>query len=203
MNYSSLKTDVAGYLNRTDLAAYIPGFIERAEAFLQREIYPADTETSESGTTSGGVISLPVDFGELRRLTVTSYGVERTLEYKTPDYNDTGDGFAPDGYAFEGGAIRLFPEAGTGYPYTIYYRPKLAALSDSAPTNWLTSIAPDLYLYASALEGAKHTKNSEEVATLSGMLPALLDSVRGYIKRRAMPTLGSLRMRPNGVIGGR
>jgi hypothetical protein len=35
------------------------------------------------------------------------------------------------------------------------------------------------------------------------MLPALLDSVRGYIKRRAMPTLGGLRMRPSGVIGRR
>lgn len=203
MNYASLKTDIAGYLNRTDLATYIPGFIERAEAFLTREIYPADTETSTSGTTSGGVIALPADFGELRRITVTQNGVERALEYKTPTHNATGDGFAPDGYAFEGGSIRLFPEAGTGYAYVMYYRPKIAALSDSAPTNWLTSYAPDLYLYASALEGARHIKNDAEIAALSGVLPGLLDSVRGYIKRRGMPTLGGLRIRPNGVMGRR
>ena len=127
MNYSSLKTGVAVYLNRTDLTPYLPDFIERAEAFLQREIYASDTETSISGTTSGGVIALPADFGELRRLTVTSYGVERDLDYKSPTYNATGSGALPDAYAFEGGAIRLFPEAGTGYPYTVYYRPKLAA----------------------------------------------------------------------------
>jgi hypothetical protein len=203
MNYSSLKTDIAGYLNRTDLAPYIPAFIERAEAFLQREIYPSDTETSVSGMTSGGTIALPDDFGELRRLTVTAYGAERNLEYMTPDYTYSGDGFAPSGYSFEGGSIRMFPDAGTGYPYVMYYRPKLASLSDAAPTNWLTSVAPDLYLYTSALEGAKHIKNANEVATLSGMLPALLDSVRGYIKRRATPTLSGLRMRPNGVIGRR
>ena len=203
MNYSSLKTGVAGYLNRTDLSAFIPDFIERAEAFLQREIYASDTETSISGTTSGGVIALPADFGELRRLTVTSHGVERDLDYKSPTYNATGSGALPDSYAFEGGAIRLFPEAGTGYPYTLYYRPTIPALSDASPTNWLTNIAPDLYLYASALEGARHIKNTEEIATLSAMLPELLDSVRGYIKRRAMPTLGGLRMRPSGVIGRR
>ena len=198
MNYSSLKTDVAGYLNRTDLAAYLPSFIERAEAFLTRELYPSDTETSVSGTTVGGLVTLPSDFGELRRLTVSSNGYTYTLAYGTPDIDYSGG--TPRSYAFEGGAIRLFPDAGDGYAYTLHYRPKVPALSDAATTNWLTDTAPDLYLYAAAMEGAKYIKNDGEIARLAGTLPALLDSVRGYIKRRAMPTLSGLRVRPSGVI---
>lgn len=198
MNYSSLKTDVAGYLNRTDLAPYVPSFIERAEAFLTRELYPSDTETSVSGTTVGGLVTLPSDFGELRRLTVSSNGYTYTLAYGTPDIDYSG-GF-PRYYAYEGGSIRLFTDAGDGYAYTLHYRPKITALSDAAPTNWLTDVAPDLYLYAAAMEGAKYIKNDGEIARLAGTLPALLDSVRGYIKRRAMPTLSGLRVRPSGVI---
>lgn len=199
MNYSSLKADLATYLNRSDLGTVIPGFVERAEAFLSRELYPSDTETKATGVTAGGLIALPADFGELRRLTVTAHGAEQTLDYHTPDFDYSGD--SPKTFAFEGGSIRLFPDAGDGYAYTLYYRPKIAALSDAAPTNWLTSVAPDLYLYASALEGAKHLKNDGEINRIGAMLPAMLDSVRGYIKRRAMPTLSGLRVRPYGVMG--
>lgn len=203
MNYDSLKADIASYLSRTDLTADIPGFIERAEAFLFRELVLSDLETSTSGTTSGGVITLPADFGEVRRLTVTSYGLERTLDYKTPHDNHTGDGRAPTSYSFEGGALRLFPEAGTGYPYVLYYTPKLTALSATNTTNWLTTNAPDLYLYACALEGAKHVKDDEEIARCSGMLPALLSSVQAYSRRKGVPSLGGLRVQPRGVIGPR
>lgn len=203
MNYSTLKADIAAYLSRTDLDAVIPGFIERAEAFFSREVMPSDMETSDSGTTAGGLITLPADFGELRRLTVTAYGIERTLDYKTPHDNYTGDGSAPVSYAFEGGSVRLFPEAGTGYPYVLYYKPKITPLSDSNPTNWLTDNAPDLYLYASALEGAKHIRDTQTVQEISAMLPSLLDSVRGYSARRGKPSLSGLRVQPRGVIGRR
>lgn len=203
MNYSSLQTDIATYLHRTDLTADIAGFIERAEAFLFRELVLTDLETSASGTTSGGVITLPADFGNVRRLTVTSYGIERNLDYKSPHDNNTCQGDAPASYSFEGGALRLFPDAGTGYPYTLYYTPILTALSVVAPTNWLTTNAPDLYLYACALEGAKHIKDSEEIESLSAMLPAILTSVQSFSRRRGLPTNGSLRVMPPGVMGRR
>lgn len=200
MNYASLKADLASYLNRADLGAVIPGFIERAEAFLSREFYPSDTETKASGVTVGGLIVLPSDFGELRRVTITANGATRTLDYGTPDADYSGG--TPRTYAFEGGAIRLFPDAGDGYAYALHYRPTLAALSDGAPTNWLTGVAPDLYLYASALEAAAYLKNDGEIARIGAKLPAMIESVRGHIKRRAMPTLSGLRVMPRGVIGG-
>lgn len=196
MSYSTLQTDIASYLHRTDLTSVLPTLIARAESSLFRELTLRDQETSVAGVTVGGAIVLPVDFASVVRVTINYSGSEIELDYaKEPqDY----PGSVPRSYAMESGALRIYPAVGDGYAYTLYYTAKIAPLTDLAPTNWLLENAPDLYLYASALEVAKWSQDMEQVEALSSFIPNLLDSVRRLSERKGLPSRGGLRIKVRG-----
>ena len=192
--YATLQTDIADYLHRTDLTAQIPGFIARAESAMFRELNVKDIQTMVDDTTDEDFITLPTDFAFVIRLTTTVGGVEHTLDYVSPTDAYTGDQSTK--YTFEQGGIRILG-AGNGTAYQLYYTPAISALSSTLTTNWLLDNAPDLYLYASCLEGAKYTQDAEQISILSGMTGALLDSVRRLTNRKYLPA-GSLQIKTRG-----
>lgn len=193
MNYSELKTAIADFLHRTDLTARIPQFIERAEAALFREINVKDLRISVAGTTTGEYATLPTDFSEVVRVTCSYSGTEYDLDYGSQpvDYTMT----APKYFALENNKIRIFGSS-TGQAYTLYYTPKVTALSDSNTSNWILDNASDLYLYASSLEAARFTRDSELENKLSALVAPLVDNVKRYTERKGQPTNGSLQIRP-------
>lgn len=196
MTYGELKTLLADYLHRDDLTAKIPGFIALAEAFLFREINVKALEIAISGTTSGALIALPADCASVGRVTVSYAGTVTVLDYVSQPKRYSAGG-VPLSYTLESGGLRLDSSA-PGYAYTLHYTPNVAALSDAAPTNWLLANAPDLYLAASQLEGARYTQNADQIALLGGALPALLDSVQRLTKRCGQPMRGGMQIKSRG-----
>lgn len=193
MNYSELKTAVADYMHRTDLTAKIPGFIQLAESFLFRELDVKALRVSVAGVTTGEYVTLPADFLSVVRLTSSHNGREYDLDYASQPYK-----YAlsyPANYALENNKLRIFG-ASTGQAYTLYYAPKIAALSDSNTSNWILENAQDLYLYASAIEAARWTKDEGEQMRLAAMLPSLLDGIKRFSERKGQPTNGSLQIKP-------
>lgn len=193
MTYSELKADIAGFLHRTDLTAVIPKFITQAEAMFFREINVKDLRISVAGTTTGQYATLPTDFSEVVRVTATYAGTEYDLDYGSQaiDYTLT----IPMRYTLENNKLRLFGTS-TGQAYTLYYTPKMAALSDSNTSNWLLATAPDLYLYASALEAARYIRDAALEDKMNALVAPLMDSIKRYTERKGQPTSGSLQIRP-------
>lgn len=194
MTFATLKVDVADYLHRSDLTTKMAGFIALAEAGIFRELHVKDLATSATGTTTGEYAALPTDFGTAQRVTATANGVEYSLDYKAQDYTPTGQTY-PSEYALESNQIRIWG-ASTGQAYKLYYIPNLAALSDTNTTNWLDTNAPDLYLYATALEAAKYIRDQEQIATLAPMVAGLIESIRRASERKGQPATGSLQIKP-------
>ncbi len=193
MNYSDLQTQVAAYLHRTDLAAQIPTFIGLAEAYLFREINVKALQVVESITTTGEYAALPADFGALSRLEMTANGVTYNLDYQSqPETVSTVT--SPSKFTFENGQIRIFG-AGTGSGATLYYTPKVEALSNTNTSNWILANAQDLYLYASALEGAKYIRDDAQAAALAGLVSGTMDAVRKFAERQGSPMTGSLQIK--------
>jgi len=172
----------------------MPGFIALAEFAIFRELHPKDMATSATGTTTGEYATLPTDFGTALRVTITANSVEWSLDYKAQDYTPTGQVY-PSEYALESNQLRIWG-ASTGQAYKLYYIPNLAALSDSNTTNWLSTNAPDLYLYATALEAAKYIRDQQEVANLTPMVAGLIESIRKASERKGQPSTGSLQIKP-------
>lgn len=192
MNYATLQTDAADYLHRTDLTAKMPTFVAQAESYLFRELQVKDMALSVPGTTIGEYAALPSDFGTVSKVTITVGSTEYSLDYKSQ--NAVTSTSVPNSYAIEDNKIRIFG-AGTGQAYKLYYIPKIQPLSNTNTTNWLLENAADLYLYATALEAAKYTRNEPEIAALTGFIGPLVDSVRRLSERKGQPANGSMQIK--------
>lgn len=192
MNYSQLQTEVANYLHRTDLTSQIPTFIATAEAMMFRELNIKDMEVSVTGTTTGGYATLPTDFGQVTRVSVTSGGSAMALEYLSPAQYGTGTDAYPKYYSQENGKLKIWG-ASDGTAYTLYYIPAILPLSVTNTTNWLLTNAQDLYLCAACLEGSRYVRNYPEIDKLTPLSVALIDSINRKSKRTALPS-GSLRI---------
>lgn len=193
MNYTTLQAEIASYLHRGDLTAKIPTFIGLAEAFLFRELNVKELQTTATLTTTGEYASLPADFGSLVKIEGTDAGTTYTLDYQSKPQTLPGE-VTPGKFAFENGQIRVFG-AGTGTTLTLYYVPKIEALSVSNTTNWVLDNAQDLYLFACCLEGAKFIRAGDLVQSLSAMVGEKLEAVKRYIERKEQPANSSLQIK--------
>ncbi len=109
-------------------------------------------------TTAAGTeyYTLPSDFLEARNIQRNASGKTVRLRYRTPeqmdyDYSSTTQG-EPQVFTIIGTELQLRPIPQSAETIEIAYFGKLAALSDSNTTNWLTTNAPDLLLYGSLVE---------------------------------------------------
>lgn len=193
MTYATLQTDIAAQLNRTDLTAKIPGFIARAEAMLFRELQIRELQVSVDGTTTDDYSDLPVDFGTVSRVTMTTNGFTRNLDYLAEPIT-TSNITNPTSYALENNKLRIWG-AGTGSAYTLYYLPAIQPLSDSNTTNWLLDNGADVYLYAGTMEGARYLRNKGLADECSAMVIAGMDSLQRFAQRRGQPMSGSMQIK--------
>ena len=129
-----------------------------------------------------------------RNLVCVPCGTTYALDYQSKPERNVDPNAAPSAYAFEAGKLRVFG-AGDGATFTLNYTPKIVALSNSNATNWLLENAPDLYLFASCLEGAKYVRAGDMAQALTAMVAEKLDAVRRFIERKAMPSNSGLQVK--------
>ena len=193
MNYATLKTLVLDYLHRTDLTDKLATFVTLAEALLFREINIKALEIAVTGTTTGAAIALPADCATVGRVTVNYAGMENALDYASqPNLYSAG---VPMSYTLEANTLK-FDTSSSGHGYTLYYTPKIEALSDINTSNWLLDNAPDLYLCAAQLEGAKYVKDDAQIAALGAMMAPLMDSVQRLTQRTGQPARSGMQVKP-------
>jgi hypothetical protein len=167
-SYSTLKDNVADWLNRTDLTAQIPVFIQLAEAELNRRLRVKDSVTRSDATVDTQYTTLPSDFAETKSVYLKTSPVSR-LEYitieqmealKTQGYSATGQ---PRYYTVIGGTFETLPAPDQSYTAELVYYAKLAALSDTNTTNWLLTKNPDIYLFGSLLQSAPYLRDDDRI----------------------------------------
>lgn len=192
MTFTELKALAASYMHRTDLTDKWASFIAVAEAQMFRDLDLKETEASVSLTSVSNYLTLPNDFGKVSRLVYTSNGQEINLDYIARPDNYVGT--TPIGYSQENNKLRIFPAVADA-DYTLYYFVNLEPLSDTVATNWLSLNAADLYLYATCLEAAKWTRDGDQITLLSQLVQPLVESVRSFSKRRALPNSAGLQVK--------
>ena len=166
--YSTLQTAVANWLDRDDLADRVPEFISLAEATFNRFLRIRAMETTLADTTPSGSKEdpLPTGYLQMREIHLTTSPIV-SLAYITPEImyrirsgSVTGK---PTNYSILGDNILFGPTPDGAYDYSITYYKAFTALSDAAPTNWLITNAPDLYLYGTLLQAEPFLMNDERV----------------------------------------
>lgn len=150
--FAELSTAIDNWSDRTDtdLDARIPECITLGETQIFRRLRTRQMETTTSDTpNSDGEITLPSDLIEVKRV-VAKTDPRAPLDYVTPEYLDSinarvaGD---PQVYTIIGSTLTALPFPSADIE-VVYYA-KVEPLSAAAPTNWLLTRWPDIYLYAS------------------------------------------------------
>lgn len=164
--YSELKTEIAGLLHRSDLTASIAGFISRAEARINRAVKPraAETEATLTGVVSSRFIALPSGFNGAIALWIEQDGERDALQNRLPeDLDITSSNGTPCDWAIDGTNVAFDKPCESADTFYLRYFAKFA-LSDAAPTNWMLTNVPDLYLYASMIEASMFIRDDKWIA---------------------------------------
>tara|TARA_A200000159_G_scaffold133039_1_gene130980 strand:+ start:35302 stop:35901 length:600 start_codon:yes stop_codon:yes gene_type:complete len=153
--YDGLKASIANWLNRTDLTAEIPDFIELAENRIFHEVrIPTNEKTVLLTVNSEGYATLPSDFLELKDV---FFNYEPLSRISLSDlYSYTPQSGKPAYFARETYRLKFFPTPtiGASDEMRMIYYYDVGRLSSTDTSNVMLSLAPELYLYGSLVEAA-------------------------------------------------
>lgn len=165
-SYTDLQTQIANWLARDDLTAFIPDFITLFECAAARKLRVRLQEITTTLTPSSGVATLPTDYLGHRRVTWTG-SPRRELVYLSPpvfqyEWPVQISG-TPSVYTIEGSNLRVMAQSDAALDFDYYQR--TAALSSTL--NWLYTNYPDAYLFGSLCEANAFNKGQAfEAASL-------------------------------------
>lgn len=178
-SYDDLQVAIATYLQRSNLSAQIPLFIQLAEVRLGNLIKTLPQQVSlpyqivpAMGTNR---INLPSDFGALIRATYGNFplayispeqlNIDKTRD-RTNEFTIIGNNFFLQTYV--DGSSTL----------TLYYYQQLQGLSDNNESNWLLEDYPNIYLYACLLEASPYIIDDERLPVWEQMLEEAITEVK-------------------------
>lgn len=193
--YDTLKSGVADFLNRDDLTAVIPTFIDMAQGQINRDVrhWKMQKNTNLS-SVAAGIYNFPSDWLETKDLkfapdlvgSLDFYNLEYASQntFNEREQNSNGLTGNPKYYTLRAHAgttqAILFPKpAATEELRNFLVIDYLAEnqLDESNQTNWLITDSPDVYLYASLIHAAIYLKDDERLALFSQMYGAAVQRI--------------------------
>lgn len=208
-DYDTLQSAAIEYLARegdATLIARVPTFIQLFEAKMNRMLFipqmeKRSTATVNTASTEPEFIALPGDFQSMRTVRLSGVTGKPRLSFMTPtqleDYRYSIDNVTgqPIYFSVFGDEMELAPTPNEDYTLEVIYRSYIPALSDSNTTNWLLTLAPDLYLYGTLLESAPYIKEDGRIQTWAAGVSTALNDLNNLGARQSFdsgPTTVSL-----------
>jgi hypothetical protein len=198
---AAIRLAVGSFLNRGDLTALIPDFLELAQARFNRELrVPQMLVRSDLATIDSRYEDVPLGYLETVRYSLlTTPQVQ--LEYLSPEEMD----WQREGYAASDTpryfsvvantsgtqAFEFLPSPSEAVAATHLYYTAL----DLTTTNWLLTSHPDVVLYGALVEAERYVMNDERVAMWEGKLNQALASLEASGQRREVPGTPKARIR--------
>lgn len=176
--YAELVTEIEAYLDRSDYTARIPTFIRLTEARLNRLLDDPDMEVRATAAATGQYTTLPADFKRL--IGISTGGPYYNLKQVSGsaitslDQTNVGD---PRYYALVDGSISFAPINST-VPMTMLYAQTIPALTEAAPSNWLLTRAPDVYLYGALMQAHMFGWFDERVPSIKGLFDEAIEELK-------------------------
>ena len=178
--YTQLKTAIADWLNRDDMANVIPSFISLAEAGMERVLRTRQMVGVTEISIDDEYVDLPSDFLETKSMRLLGNLNARRVEFVPLDALDNMDQSAGPTQFFSvvGNQLKVAPAGDTAYDAELTYFRVLPKLSDSVASNWLLQMAPDAYLYGALSQAAPYLKDDERVAVWSTLYASAIQQLQ-------------------------
>ena len=183
--YTELKSAIADWLLRDDLAAVIPTFISLAEADISRKVKHWLNEKRVSTSLNEQYEILPDDWLETIRFEHedgTEIRLVSTVDMARLQTSRPSAG-KPTSYLITAGQIKLHPTPSDEFPAFLTYSARIPALSDAAPTNWILTNHPDAMLYGALFHSAPYLKDDERTGVWSALYSAAISDMNAQSDR--------------------
>jgi len=171
MTYDSLTSTVLQYLERRDASVVetIPTFISLAEFEIAQEIKTlGQLQVAESTmTASNALLQKPARWRKTVSMSVTVAGKKqpvylRKYEYLKNYWPDADQTDVPLYYAdTDWEHWYIAPTPNLAYAFEVLYYERIAPLSSTNQTNWLTQNAPNAMLFGTLLQAMQFLKNDQ------------------------------------------
>lgn len=201
--YAQLKSAIADWLERSDLAERTADFITLAESRLDRVLRLRQMETEVALTAVAGAraITLPEDFREPVGLWLESAGGREALRFVDPALLELiASAGAPSRWTIDGADLLFERPCDQAYRLSLRMLGRLA-LSDAEPTNCVLRDYPDLYLFGALVEAAPYLRDAELLSLFASRFEGALAEVRA--KESRSRALSRLSVEPVLASGGR
>jgi hypothetical protein len=200
-NYSDLQGSIITWAaaDEPTFISTVPDFVSLAEAVIRRRLDQPDLDTEESFTpvadTNGDYpTDYTVSLGDFRGIRSITFGTGnniQTADYRTPEMfsldTQRSTGAAPGTesawiYTILDDVIRF--NRGPTADFVIIYKAVLPPLTDLAPTNWLMTNFPDVYLQGSMVEASAFEKDTEAEGKWLTRFDNGLNEMKTYLDNR-------------------
>jgi hypothetical protein len=171
LTYDSLTSTVLQYLERKDKAVVdaIPTFITLAEFEIAEQIKTlGQLQVVESSMSAGNpVLQKPARWRKTVSMNVTVAGKKRPVllrkyEYLKNYWPDASQTSIPEFYAdTDWDHWYIAPTPDEDYSFEVLYYERLAPLSSTNQTNWITQNAPNAMLFGTLLQAMPFLKNDQ------------------------------------------
>ena len=183
MTYAELKSNIASYLNRSDLTDVIDSFIDSTEAEFNRRLRVKGMIKRATATLTGQYLAVPTDWLEAINLQIDGgdfsplfqQSIESMDVYRKANDNVTGQ---PIYFALVDDSIEFAPTPDGSYTVQLTYYGKIDALSDSNTSNFLSTGYPDAYLYGSLKHASIYLMEDDRVAMFSALFEKALEEIK-------------------------
>lgn len=178
-NYTTLQSTIADYLNRADLTAQIPTFIQLAEADFNTRLRTREMIIRAEAQSSNEFVQLPTDWLEAINLHIVD-GAQplRFVTLDEADYINKQQIFTNvAAYSLMNGAIELIPAPGADIDIEMIYYGKITPLSSEVTTNWLLTKAPDVYLYGSLMHAQPFLMDDQRMPVFAALYNSRIEAL--------------------------
>ena len=199
MTYAELKSNIASYLNRSDLTDVIDTFIDSTEAEFNRRLRVKGMIKRATATLDSQYISVPTDWLEAINIQIDSgdfsplfqQSIESLDVYRKSNNNVTGQ---PIYFAMVDDSIEFAPTPDGSYTVQLTYYGKIDSLSDSNTSNVLSTRYSDAYLYGSLKHASIYLMEDERVPLFTAQFEKALEEMK-LEQEKAAFAKGSLMQR--------
>lgn len=192
-NYTNLKSSVASWMHRGDLTSLIEDFIDLAETRINNDLSSrlSEMETTLTATIGSRNIALPSGFMRHYALWLTTYMPRREMVYVVPEsIPKDDDNSTPKFYTIIGSNIVFNTTCDIAYTFDFRYKAKYDIATTA--TNDILTNYPNLYLYASLIEGFSYIEDNDKLEKYSTLYKESLSQVMNTEnKSKGLATLRS------------
>ena len=183
--YAELLQAVENWLHRdgdTTIESRAPEFVRMGELRIYRDLRIRPMEASLSSTIASGVIAVPSGYVALKTAYIDGTPIQKLerkdaewIHYNWPTRSSSGK---PGFIARDGDNFIFGPYPDSTYTVKGTYYKRLDALSNSNTTNWFTTNAPDLLLWAALAEAEPFVMNDQRALMWEAKYKAVKDKVQ-------------------------